>query len=424
LNKKYYWWYVYGYFEAGEGIFPHVGQVIRYYRKLCGMQKEELAKLLECTRRYVEMLESAQNVRMPELISRRIVLAKALHIPPILLGLSSLILNDEENNTLLLADVLDAETITSSQRMAFYEGLLALSWEFYYTSSVQRTAKTVALCFEMLNDEVEHVKEGIQRDQLDALRSRFYRLSALIARECMEMDKALTQIDEAVSLASRLKNAELIAASLVGRIRIYFHKQRYNEALQDAETACVYADADLLRDPLKGKCYQMAGEAQAYLAGKNKLLQDKSIAYFDKAGKVARKGNLKPDGSFVRTDLTSIYIERAKALRLFHRFNEAHNALAIARKNLSPELTRWQVNLLIEEAITYLAEGDVTGCCTSLIDALPIVRAIHLDNREDAIQALLKKSKEREPYNEAAIKLEKVLSLKGKGSENPLLLSF
>jgi hypothetical protein len=98
--------------------------------------------------------------------------------------------------------------------------------------------------------------------------------------------------------------------------------------------------------------------------------------------------------------------------------------LAIARKNLSPELTRWQVNLLIEEAITYLAEGDVTGCCTSLIDALPIVRAIHLDNREDAIQALLKKSKEREPYNEAAIKLEKVLSLKGKGSENPLLLSF
>src|SRR6266849_1695151 len=408
MSKQYYWWYVYGYFTPGEGNFPHIGQVIRYYRKMSGLEKGALAIILRCTKRYVEMLESDQNSVMPQLISRRILLAKALHIPPIVLGLSSLALYEEGNATPLLSELLEADSITDARRMAFYEGTLALSWEFYYTSSIERAAKNIDICFEMLNDEAKEAK-GVQRDQFDAMRCRFYRLSALVARERMEIDKALDQINEAISIASRLRNTELIAYSLVGRIRIYFYKQLNEHALQDAETACSYADADLLRDPLKGKCYQMAGEAQAYLAGDDKILQDKSLTYFYKAGRIARKCNLEPDGSFVKTDLTSIYIERAKALRLFRRFDEAHNAFAIARKNLSPELTRWQVNLLIEEAKTYFAEGDVTSCCSSLIDAIPIVRAIQLQNREEPIRSLLEKCKNREPRNDAVIRLEKAV---------------
>src|SRR2546425_961157 len=313
MSKPYYWWSVYGHFEPGEGNCPHIGQVIRYYRKLRGLSKEELATILTCTKRYVEMLESDQNVTMPELISRRILLAKALQIPPILLGLSSLALRNEGENTVSLSEILTTEATADVRTMAFYEGMLALGWEFYYTSSIQRAAKTIDFCFEMLNDEAQDAK-GIQHDQFDAMRCRFYRLSALVARERMDIDKALEHINEAVSLALRLRNVELIAASLVGRIRIYFYHQQYQQALQDAETACAYADAGLLRDPLKGKCYQMAGEVQAYLAGEDKTLQDKSLSYFDKAGRVARKGNLEPDGSFVKTDLTSIYIERAKVL--------------------------------------------------------------------------------------------------------------
>jgi tetratricopeptide (TPR) repeat protein len=261
----------------------------------------------------------------------------------------------------------------------------------------------------MLNNEVKDTT-GVQKDQYDALRCRFYRLSALVARENMEIDKALDHINESISIASRLKNAEFIASSLVGRIRIYFYMQLYAEALRDAEAGCMYADAGLLRDPLKGKCYQMAGEAQAYLAGEDRVLQDKSIAYFDKAGRVARKGNMEPDGSFVKTDLTSIYIERAKALTLFRRFDEAHNAFAIARKKLSPELTCWQVNLLIEEAKTYFAQGEIENCCLALLDALPIVRAINMHNREGFIRRLLEKCKQRSSSSEVAKQLEKVLT--------------
>ncbi|HZS75019.1 MAG TPA: helix-turn-helix transcriptional regulator [Ktedonobacteraceae bacterium] len=410
MSQSHYWWYVYGYFQPGDGGLPHIGQVIRYYRQLAELNKEDVAHLLGCTKRYVEMLESKNNLTRPELISRRVLLAKVLHIPPILLGLSSLSFLDGQNTTFSsIQELMAAETITDARMLAFYEGMLSLSWEFYYTSSIQRAAKTIDTCFSMLNEEMD-IGESIQRDQIDALRCRFYRLSALVAREQLEIDKALEHINQAVLLASRLRNAELIAASLVGRIRIYFYKQWYEQALQDAEAACYYADADLLRDPLKGKCYQMAGEAQAYLAGDNKALQEKSLAYFDKAGRIARRGNLEADGSFVKTDLTSIYIERAKALSLFGRFHEAHNAFAIARKKLSPELIRWQINLLIEEAKTYFAEGDVTSCCLSLIDVLPLIHAINLHNRKGIISRLLEKSRQREPYNEAVKQLEKTLA--------------
>jgi tetratricopeptide (TPR) repeat protein len=352
MSTQYQWWYVYGYFREGEDNLPHLGEVIRYYRKLLGIDKGVLAKRLACTKRYIEMLESDQNTTMPQLLSRRIVLAQILHIPPALLGLSSLVFSNAQETTASLSALLAVETVMDAKTMAFYEAMLTLSWKFYYTSSIERAAKTITFGFELLNQEAQEAS-SIQKDQYDAMRCRFYRLAALIARERMDIAQAVELIDKAVSLATNLKNAELIAASLVGRIRIRYHKQEYEQALVDAETACLYADQDLLLDPLKGKCYQMAGEAQAHLAGNDKGRQEKSLAYFEKARRIARKGNLAPDGSFVKTDVTSIAIERAKALRLFGRFDEAHNAFAIARKNLSPELTRWQVNLLIEEAKTY-----------------------------------------------------------------------
>jgi tetratricopeptide (TPR) repeat protein len=407
MSRQYYWWYVYGYFAPGEGKFPHVGQVIRYYRKLSGIEKTLLAEKLECTTRYIEMLESDRNINNPQLLPRRILLARILQIPPVLLGLSSLTLSNDEAGAALVQTSPEDDTMINVQHMAFFEGMLTLSWELYYTSTIERAAKHIDFCFEMLNDEMKST--SLQRDQIDSMRCRFYRLSALIARERMEIDKALDHINEAIALALHLRNAELHAASLLGRIRILYHKQLYEQALQDAETACIYADNDLLRDPLRGKCYQIAGEAQAYLAESNVKLQEKSLAYFDKAGRVARKGNMEPDGSFVKTDITSIYIERAKALRLFGRFDEAHHAFAIARKKLSPELTRWQVNLLIEEAKTYFAEGSITNCCLSLLSAVPVVQAIHLQNRVQPMRTLLEKCREQEPHNEELTKLERAL---------------
>ena len=155
MPTLYHWWYVYGYFREGEGNLPHLGEVLRYYRKLLGIDKGVLAKRLACTKRYIEMLESDQNTTMPQLLSRRIVLAQILQIPPALLGLSSLILSNAQETMVSLSALLSAETVMDAKTMAIYEAMLTLSWEFYYTSSIERAAKTITFGFDLLNQEIQ-----------------------------------------------------------------------------------------------------------------------------------------------------------------------------------------------------------------------------------------------------------------------------
>lgn len=134
-------------------------------------------------------------------------------------------------------------------------------------------------------------------------------LTSLVARDQMDIVRSVEDEHKAVEIAFRLKNAELIASSLLRRARIYIRQQDYVLAYQDAMQMLPYAD--LSRDPLKGKCYQMAGEATGYVAVNDSLLQKKSMDYFNRALKIAQKGDMTPDGSFVRTDITSILIEKA-----------------------------------------------------------------------------------------------------------------
>ena len=406
MDEIYYWWYVYGRFSPGVDNLPCMGEVITYYLALDGSSKEKLAETLQRTERYIEMLKSLNNKDRPKLLPRRILLAKALHIPPILLGLASITLYEPGGSNPALAEEGGLDSGASTETMTFYERMLALSWELYYTSNVQKAAESITDAFQKLNGDFEHAT-GFKKDQYDALRCRFYQLQSLVSRDRMDTSQAVEYQNQAVDIAFRLKNAELIASSLLRRARAYHGLPERELALKDALDSLPYAD--LSRDPLKGKCYQMAGESQAYLAGDSKELQEKSLDYFRKAAQIARKGNLEPDGSFVKTDLTSISIERGKALTLFGRFEEARNALSIARKNLSPELTRWQVNLLVEEAKTFFAQGDISSCCYSLIEALPIVRALHLPGKEGKITDLYHRCNERESGNSVVKQLGRMV---------------
>ena len=406
MDDPYYWWYIYGHFGPGEDNLPCIGEVIGYYFALSGLSKQELARTLQWTERYIEMLKSPNNEDMPKLLPRRILLAKALHIPPILLGLSSITLFNWGDGATPTEETVGHEAVAAPSTMQSYERLLALSWELYYTSTVQKAADSIDEAFQTLNMEFAHAT-GVKKDQYDAMRCRFYQLYSIVLRDRMETDQAIEYENKAVAISLHLKNAELIASSLLRRARILIRQKQYDLALKDAVNALPYAD--LSRDPLKGKCYQMAGEAQGYVAGNDLELQHRSMNFFTKAAQVARKGNLEPDGSFVKTDITSIFIEKAEALTLFGQYDEAHNALAIARKNLSPELTRWQVNLLLAEAGTYLVEKDVNSCCITLLEALTVARAIQLPSKEQRISAMYRQCQTLEPGNFALKKLEKAL---------------
>lgn len=383
MRDNYYWWKPYGDFQPGEDNLPHFGQVIRHYRSLLGWTKEQAAIALNCTERYIEMLESDRNKNMPKSNPRRAALAKILKIPPVLLGVSLVAQDDGIANHSAAPD--GTAMAFDTQTMTFYEDMLASSWELYYTSSVQRATRNIDLWLNFLNHQAKKAR-GIKQDQLLSVLCRFYQLSSLAARDRYDLNRALYDEQQAINIAFGLGNAELIASSLLRRTRIYLQKGDFHNAIQDAEAALPYADHS--RDPLKGKVYQILGESYARVAGGDQTLQKKSLAFFDQVGRIVRKGNLEPDGSFVKLDLTSLYIERAEALRQFGQFTNAHNALASASDNLSPELTRWQINILLEEAETYFAQKAYADSATLALDALKLVGALQLGGKMQRIRRL------------------------------------
>ena len=263
MNELHYWWYAYGHFAPGENNLPCTGEVVAYYFALSSLSKEEFAQRLDCTERYVDMLKSSHNKSGPTLLPRRILLAKLLHIPPILLGLSSITLLELSDGSTPASAEVEGVPVATTQTMTSYERLLAISWELYYTSSVQKAEASVDDACQKLQTEFQHAT-GAKKDQRDAMLCRFYQLSSLIMRDRLDLHSSIGYENRAVAIAFRLRNAELIASALLRRARIFLRQEDYSRALQDALEALPYAD--LSRDPLKGKCYQMAGEAQGYLA--------------------------------------------------------------------------------------------------------------------------------------------------------------
>lgn len=407
--KQYHWWEVYGHFSPGEENLPCLGEVIAYYMAINGVSVKELAQSLECTERYVNKMKNPTNTKQPELLSRRLFLAKKLSIPLVLLGLSPIAFaqwGDNAQDMLVPGDVTDF--VAEPATMQRSEKLLALSWELYYTSTVQKALPFVEQSYAELQIVFGNAA-GLRRDQFDAMRCRFLQLYSLIYRDQDAIETALLYEDQAIEIAYRLKNAELIASSLQRRSRIYLSGKRYKEGLADALKALPYGD--LSRDPTKGKCYQIAGEVVGFLAAGRRDWQERSIAYYDKAIEIARHGDLSQDGSFYRSDLTSVLIEKAETLSLFGRYDDAHAALETARENLSPTVNRWRLNLLVTEAQIYVAQHAITDAAYVMSDALSLAHDLDLPRKVGHIQALFIQARHIEPGNEQLAQVARQLAL-------------
>ncbi len=387
-----YWWHIYGPFDPGENNLPHLGQVIRHYRELRNWKVKDLADAIGQTPRHIYEIESSTN--MPELISRRQTLSNLLKIPPALLGLSVIIPDNSSNKA--IAESLGIIKVIDQHTINVYEDMLNSSWELYYTSSAQRAANNISHWIQVLTNAAKEAR-GLQQSQLLAMLCRFSQLSGVVARDRMDISLALHDGKKAIDLAFQLENPELIAAALFRRAKTLLQQKKYNAAIQDLEAALPYADKS--RDLLKGYVYQATAEVYSLIAGTDTHKQKKSLNMLDLVGRIIRKGNLEDDGSFVKLNIAGLYIDRARALTLFHRTEEAHNALDIARNNLGPELTRWQARLLIADAQIYLAENDPESCSEIALEALKVVRATRSQSNEKRIQNVYQQAQQLYPYH-------------------------
>ncbi|HVB60659.1 MAG TPA: hypothetical protein VNE61_05635, partial [Ktedonobacteraceae bacterium] len=80
-----YWWSRYGNFAPGLHNLPHMGEVISYYRKKIYRTQEDFRIAAGVTLRIVQEWET--NIMTADM-GRRIILARMLKIPPVLLGLN------------------------------------------------------------------------------------------------------------------------------------------------------------------------------------------------------------------------------------------------------------------------------------------------------------------------------------------------
>jgi hypothetical protein len=218
----------------------------------------------------MDMLYSDKNIDTPKDAEKRRTLAKILAIPPALLGVSLIKSSEADHNASSdgIINVIDPHTMT------FYEDMLSSCWELYHTSSVTRAAQHIDLWIKYLKREAKEV-QGVKQDQLKSVLCRFHQLSALAARDRLDIKRALEDEQESIQLATELGNTELIASALQRRARIYMQSHQYHLAFQDAEAALPYANH--ARDPLKGKTYQIYAESLAHIAGSDKDLQNRAL---------------------------------------------------------------------------------------------------------------------------------------------------
>lgn len=402
MNEVYYWWTgVYGDFPPGGPYnLPHAGSVIRHYANLSGMTIEEQAEKIDCNTRYMKILRSAGNISDPQTFSRRILLSTAFKIPPVLFGLWAMTTGES-------SVVPSSVAMASTSEMKQFEGTLTMAWEQYYTSSIERAREYVEENMARLAKAFAH-SEGFHRDQYDAMRCRYFQLMAQLQCDLGDFDTALRCENESIAIARRLRNISYLTAGLQRRARVHVRLQDYDLAWEQIEEALRYVDE--VTDPIKGKVYQIAGEIVGHTAHGNASLQKKSMAYFDKAAQIARLGNLTPDGSFYKTDIASVYTEKAEVQISFGLYKQALETLEIARNNTPAEQNRWKVNLALIESMAYIGMKRIVPAASSLKDAYDLATGMHLIKKVQRVQELSQRLANLAPEHESVKLLQEAIA--------------
>ena len=401
-----YWWARYGNFDAGEGVYPHAGQVVAHYRKKRGWTQESLAIALGCSKKTVEDLEGPKGMNGPD-IERRKTLVKLLGIPPALLALDWRV-QALSSMSETLAEPGKISTLMDEDAFTLYEHILVLGWGCLYNGrgDILHTSK-VETCIPRLEQIARNTPEPEREPWLELL-CNFYQISTRFAQHSMGKQRAIVDAQKAVELADSLNNVELLVSALYRRAVVYLEQSALDTTQQ--QTYIGYAKGDIdaalsqidrVRATLKGNVYLLAAEINGLYAVNDTTMRSKSDKWYDKTANLVYRGDLEDEGNFLKLNISALHHEKAKQLLLFGRTKEARNELNLTWKTLPADLLTWKMNTHLTEAALYQQEHDIEGSVHAAIEAYHIAHAMHSSKGEASVQKIyegLKLLDENNPY--------------------------
>ncbi len=403
MSSKAYWWSRYGSFDPGTGAYPHIGQVITWYRLKRGFRtQQDLAIALGVSKRTVEELEGTANVTTPDSIERRQSLALLLRIPPMLLALDWRFMVDEEKDTVFadVAQLLEGDTFT------LYQNILLMARGYLYNGGPSYIPDIVDETLGKLLQIARNMPELEKEPWLELL-CRYYQVSTSFALRCLNKKQTLLYAKRATDIAQELENEQLLAAAYYRRIRVHLdlrkaaassaEKQKHLERAKVDVQAALHS-SEQSGSILKGNIYLIAAEVFALDA--NEMSTRKQCEKWqDKAANIVYRNVEDEDDTFLRLNTTALHHEKAKTLIQFGRFREGHSELLVARKSLQADLLTWHINMYLSEANLYKAEKDLEGCAASGIEAYKIAKVVQSPKDEREVQKLFLNLKDMDASN-------------------------
>jgi transcriptional regulator with XRE-family HTH domain len=385
-----YWWSRFGDFSPGEGVLPHMGEVISHYRRKRGYRTQtDFAIAAGVVLRTVQEWEASMMTHDHE---RRILLAKMLRIPPLLLGLDWRLVFYEDNTGKYTDPSEHLAEIVGEDTYYHYEDTLIMGWECLRNGKGSHIADRFQRRLRKLDALVKDVPAW-EREAWLSLLCQYYQLSSGINHNYTRKSNLTGDITTALQIATELDDKELIATCRMHRARIYLEQQQYHLADADAQVAMGYLDQ--AQAPLKGNTYLLSAAIHAQFSASDGTEEKLVRQWQDKALNLVYKGKLEDDRTFQVLNMAGVHHERAKTLLQFYQFHpnrqtlkDAHNELNVAWKSLSPELVEWNMYFQITEAQLYKAERDLEGSARLGIEALKTARTLQSKKVETQVRTL------------------------------------
>jgi tetratricopeptide (TPR) repeat protein len=341
--KRYFWQdkqgNIYGPFRSDEEGNPHCGDVIQHYRLLRNTSTSTLGRELDKTARWVQQMEKDNAV--PELISRRKLIIKALGIPPILLfpnlyGDDDLVRVGNQPNLPLTQEY--RSNASGSIDLRYCNELLQLYWNSYHANGGQNLLQSL--------EEKIHILQGFtvenssEHGKALALLCRYHQLIALIAGERDDFERAFPHLHRAIAIAEEMQNPELQAVCLFRRGLTYSAQGNFMKAATDLKRSALFEGT--IPTTLIGRILLSTGKAEA----RAKKSEYRGILnVFDKAEKIIQAGRKEEDTHFIRLNEGNYHEHRAAALWAMGNLVEAADELQEAHETFPADQARRHNNI-------------------------------------------------------------------------------